>query len=96
MKIELIEIYKEKTNNKNFIGTAHVYLIDYEMDLRGIGVFKGNKGYYCKLPYRYSVDPETKNVVGYPVINFTNIAKQKELNNMILAVVKAKMEEKND
>ena len=29
MKVELVEIYKEKSQNKKFVGTAHIYVCDY-------------------------------------------------------------------
>ena len=94
MKIELVEIYKEKTENKNFIGTAHIYLIDYDIDLRGIGVFKKHNGYYCKLSDRFATDADTQKRVRYPVFRFTNPEKHKELMHAILAAIKEYMKEK--
>ena len=83
MKIELVEIYKEKTLNKKFVGTAHVYVIDYDFDLRGIGIFRKKNGYFCRLVDRFAIDPATKEKVRYPVFRFTNPEKHMELMNAI-------------
>lgn len=86
MKVELVEIYKEKSQNKKFVGTAHIYVCDYDMDIRGIGVFKKKGGYFCRLADRFALD-ENKQKVRYPVFRFTNQAKHLELMNAICDAV---------
>jgi hypothetical protein len=89
MKIELVEIYKEKALNKKFIGTAHIYLIDYDIDIRGIGVFRKKNGYFCRLADRFALDPKTNEKVRYPVFRFTNPEKQQLLMQAICKEVDA-------
>lgn len=71
MKIEIVEYYPNK--KKKLIGTLHMYLIDDEMDLRGVSVFKIKKGYFIQPPSLYGADG-TK----YGCIAFTDQRKQKD------------------
>lgn len=80
MKIEFVEFYPIETKKKsNLLGTVHLYLIEEEMDLRGILVFKAPKGYFYKLPHFKTFDLEEKKMVFYPHVRFTNEEKHKEL-----------------
>lgn len=87
MKIEVVEVYKVKTLNKKFVGTAHVYLCDLDMDLRGIGVYKKKDGFFCQSADRFAVDETTKQKVRYPVVRFTNNEKQKQFMNELSKAV---------
>ena len=80
MDIEIIEYYPKKPDRKgNKQGTLHVYLCDYDMDVRGCQVnFNGDK-IYVRLPFFYQYDPDQERVVGYPMINLVDEKKHNEL-----------------
>lgn len=84
MKIEIVEFYPLGKIGKKFKGTMHVYLIDTEQDIRGITVFKDGKRWWFRLPHHCQYDNETKQIVWFPIISFTNIDKNKELFNLII------------
>ena len=92
MKVECVEVYKAKASNKKFLGTAHIYLCDYGIDLRGVGVFKRKKSVFCMLSDRTAIDPETQEKVRYPIFHFTDQAKQKDLMDSICKAVYEYME----
>jgi hypothetical protein len=52
MKIEVVEFYPVKKGkpDQKLLGTLHVYLIEEEMDLRGVQVYKIPKGYFIRPP----------------------------------------------
>lgn len=83
MKLEIVEFYpffpKNESNSKRklFLGTMHVYFCDFEMDLRGIGVFYEKKNFYFYFPIKNFVDENQQKVV-YPIVNFTNPSKKTE------------------
>ena len=73
LRIEIVDFY-ETTRKKDFIeGTLHIYLIDYNIDLRGIYLKKDKKHWFLDFPYRKSIDKDTNKEVKYPVFSFTNI-----------------------
>lgn len=95
MKIEFVEFYpsqnvlENKVSNKNnFLGTVHIYLIDEEMDIRGISVFKTGASLYFGFPYFNGIDPETKEKTRYPHVRFVNEKKQKEMITFLMDEVK--------
>lgn len=77
MKIEVVEYYPFE--GKKNEGTLHVYLCDWEMDLKFVYARRGPKGWKIALPARQAVDAETKERVRCPFISFTNHEKQKDL-----------------
>lgn len=84
MNIELVEFYplKNKIKHKSGwsqIGTVHVYLIDHEMDLRGIIVIKNGQKYRFYLPNFQAIDEETGEKVRYPLIRFIKEEKHQAL-----------------
>ncbi|MDD3471515.1 MAG: hypothetical protein PHS86_01925 [Syntrophaceae bacterium] len=101
MKIELVEFYpyqKPSTHKKSGwtrVGTVHVYLIDFEMDLRGIIVTKKGKCFRFNMPHFRAYDQETGEKVMYPHVRFTNNEKQKALMDFlfqnVLDIVKEKI-----
>lgn len=69
------------------VGTVHVYLVDDEMDLRGIRVTtKGDKIFF-HLPRGASVDEEGK-LTWYPIFTWTNAKKHDDLIDFLHQVAK--------
>jgi len=79
MKVEIVGFYKNIDPNIKIEGTLHAYLVDYDIDIRGIVVMKREKGYFYKMPGRKTLDPETKEKVWYPHISFSNIEKTQDM-----------------
>jgi hypothetical protein len=81
MNIEVVEFYVVDTSEDNEIlsGTLHVYLIDYDIDLRGIFVSKKKNYWHFTLPYKKAVDGETGAILRYPIFSFANLEKNKDL-----------------
>lgn len=79
MKIEVVEFYPDMTMRDPYIGTIHVYLPDYEMDIRGIRVAtrQERRGYVYHMPQTSNIGEDQKPVY-YPVCHFTNKDKQNE------------------
>ena len=87
MKIEIVEAYPivlAGQNKKKTAFSLHVYIIDFDIDLRGIYAIKYKDSYIIKMPYRNSVDSETKERVSYPVFKFMN----QETMNKFLELIK--------
>ena len=86
MKYEFVEFYPKSPDVKNerFLGTVHLYIIDMNIDLRGILAVKmitpKNRDLHY-LGYRFpgntTIDEEGKRVF-YPIINFVNPKDKKE------------------
>jgi len=69
-EVEVVEFYPEI--NKTCVGTLHIYLPEFLMDIRGVGVMKREKGkYFFQMPYRKTLDEEGKPVI-YPILNFSD------------------------
>lgn len=88
MNIEIVEFYPEKGNSKKFrrfIGTLHIYIVDSDIDLRGIDVFKYKEKFTFFLPHKRSLDPETGILIKYPVFAYSNQNKNKELIEAIIS-----------
>jgi hypothetical protein len=79
MLIEIVEFYPDKVNldTEYFNGTLHVYLVDYEIDLRGVYVYRKNEKWMFRLPTKISKDEEE--ITRYPIFNFTDPNKNREL-----------------
>jgi hypothetical protein len=90
MNIEIVEFYPNKDfpKNRKLLGHLHVYLIDYDMDIRCVSVIKRNvkkNDYLVLLPSRMVIDEEGKSV-RIPLISFANRDKHK----MLLEEIKKK------
>ena len=72
MKIEIVGFYKNLDPKFKIIGTLHVYLVDLDLDIRGIAVHKAGKLWFYKIPGRNCIDSETKEKVWFPYISFSN------------------------
>ena len=93
MKFELVDFYPadEINKRKNFVGTVHIYAIDCQLDIRGILVTTHGKGMFFNLPHFKAIDKETKSVVRYPLIRWTNEATHKEMMNFLHQQVKTEI-----
>lgn len=93
MKIEFVEFYKYdgKRFNKStrkILGTVHVYLIEEELDIRGINAIDTGKGIFFFFPHFYAIDEDTKEIVKYPYMRFVNDNKHKALMDFLHQEVK--------
>jgi hypothetical protein len=90
MKFEFVEFYPVVgiQKRKNLIGTVHIYIIECEMDIRGISVIKKGNQIFFQLPYSKGIDNETNKEIWYPMIIFTNETKQKEMIDFLRKKVK--------
>lgn len=83
MEIEIVEFYPYKPKGKKVSGTLHVYLIDLEMDIRGIHVSVTGKHWWFQMPYRVQYDHANKEEVRFPLIGFTDLTKHEAMMNSI-------------
>lgn len=88
LQIEIVDFYQDYKKGNNIKGSLHVYIIDYEMDIRGILVSHIKKKWWFDLPFRFAIDAETNEKVKYPVISFSNKEKHDQLFNLIKSVGK--------
>lgn len=90
MKFELVEFYPatEPKKKKNFLGTVHIYVIDCELDIRGILVTKNGNGMFFNFPHFKAKDEETQEWVRYPLIRWANDSTHKEMMNFLHQQVK--------
>ncbi len=81
MNFEFVEFYPARSIKKTskFLGTLHIYVCDWNADIRGICVFKGTReGFFFKMPTNRTVDNEGKKVE-YPIVNFVGEKDKKDL-----------------
>ena len=93
MKFEIVDFYPSTEPKKNMYGTMHVYIIDYQMDFRGILVKNGLNGIFFQLPGMTVLD-ENRQKVFFPFIDFTDQEKKKELINFLKTEGKQYLKEK--
>lgn len=74
VNVELIGLYPlpPGKNKKTPLATAHVYLPDLDLDIRGIGVFYSEGKYFIRLPHSKGWDPEAQKEVSFPIISSSN------------------------
>lgn len=78
MKFEFVEFYpsneknRKKHDSPNLLGTVHIYLIDFQIDLRGIRVLKSGNKIFFFIPHIQTHDHETGEKVRYPVFRLNN------------------------
>ena len=97
MKVELVEFYpvKPKNEKSTLIGSAHFYLCDFEMDIRGCMVFKKKKNKVMVfLPTKFVKDHETGEDVKFPFISFTDGKKNRELMKSMQSLLLEHFKEK--
>lgn len=81
MKIEIQEFYLKKNDKKNnsMYGSLHVYLEDFDIDMRGIQVMRRGKHWQFSYFHAKGIDDETGKEVYYPIFCFNDKARNKEL-----------------
>jgi hypothetical protein len=99
MKFELVDFYPITDKNrgrakKNVLGTVHVYVIDYELDIRGIKVVKCGNNLHFLMPHSFGIDLETGENVKYPIFRFTKQTHHEELMDFLHQQVKPTIMEK--
>jgi len=84
---EIVEFYPSEPElaqkNHKVIGSLHIYVIDCQMDIRGILVIKTKKGIFFHMPHGSNYDYDEKRVVHFPVINFTQEGKMEAMKNFV-------------
>ena len=97
MNIEIIGFYPIQDNKAKYkiMGTLHIYLIDYGLDIRGIfAAVAKNGSVFFKLPCGFGVDQETGQKVRYPILGFTDQEKERDLIKELREKSKKFIEEK--
>jgi hypothetical protein len=68
---EIVGFYpcdEKKPKTKKFVGTLHVYDIEFKLDIRGCPCFKRPASFYVSPPMKKDWDPDEQKVVVYPII----------------------------
>jgi len=102
MKFELVDFYpiskKTRTKSKTIVGTVHLYLIDLNIDLRGIRVNRTKNSIHFLMPHSVAYDDEAKKEVYYPIFSFTKPEQYKEmldfLHNEVKPIIKERLNAK--
>ena len=68
-EVEIVEFYPDP--KKGFVGTMHIYLPEFLMDVRGILVLRYRGKYFFKLPQNKGTDENGK-VSYYPILSFSD------------------------
>lgn len=91
VKIEIVEFYETKRKGEVVFGTAHIYIIDWEMDVRGVRIKKCKQHkrtrIYVGMPRIAGIDHETKKPIEYSAVDFTD----KKKKSQFLDTIKQKM-----
>lgn len=69
--LEIVEFYEKEKTDKKITGTLHIYLIEEEIDIRGINVLIHKGKYFFFVPLKKDVD-ENGQTVFYPVFHYAN------------------------
>jgi hypothetical protein len=101
VRIEFVEFYPfqdwTKMQPRKPLGTVHVYLIEEELDIRGILVFRNGDRYLYVFPHFCAFDIETGKRERYPHLRFTNQAKHDALLGFLKtevgSIIKKRFEE---
>lgn len=82
MRIEVVEFYPRP--HKSYLGDLHVYIIDEDIDLRGVNVWVNKSGIYFTLPAKRTTDLETGQPVRFPFFCYASKEKTKLLIDKII------------
>ena len=90
MEINFIEFYPNLNPrpHSKVLGTVHLYIADFKMDLRGIRVVKSGQNLIFKMPHVRGWDYEEDKEVFYPVVNFVDPNSKKEILDYLHQQVK--------
>lgn len=84
MKIEVKAYYPLKDFALPYdTGTLHVYLVEENIHLRGVAVMFRKNRWYVWIPTRHGYDEKTKKMVRYPLFNFDDREKNKEMVTLL-------------
>lgn len=84
MRIEIVEYYPLADKAVPYdTGTLHVYLCDFDVDIRGIGVMFSKGRWYINMPFFTGFDSEKQQAIRYSIFSLTNREKHKELIDLI-------------
>ncbi len=88
MNIEIVDFYvmERDDSKKKLNGSMHVYIVDLDIDLRGLFVTRKNKQIFIYLPTKSGIDTETKEIVYFPIFSFGDMKKTQQLVKDILEV----------
>lgn len=94
MKFELVEFYPVTDQNrgkkkKNMLGTVHIYVIDIQLDIRGIRVVRKGKDVFFCIPHVFDLDHETGEKIRYPIFRWTDQKTHDEMMNFLNTEVKS-------
>lgn len=80
MKFEFVDFFPGRLEGSDrVLGTCHIYLIDIQMDLRGIIVAKDKGKFFFRIPHKKGKCHETGKIIPYPCISFTDQKTNKEI-----------------
>lgn len=81
MDIEIVEFYPTQKDSKQRIikGTMHIYLIPYEIDIRGILCSCNGKSWWFQMPFSSQWDNVEKKIMRFPIFSFSNKEKYEEI-----------------
>src|SRR5690242_13796195 len=106
MKIEIQEFYPMKSRDKKFdlTGSLSIYVIDHDLDIRGVSVSRCKGKYFFRLPFRNAFDENGQQIiedgrkVQYPLVTFASREKQTALMDAIRkegpAFIESKLKQK--
>jgi len=99
MKFELVDFYpitdkNREKNNKDTLGTIHIYAIDCQLDLRGIRVKKNGKAIFFYMPHVLGSDHETGEKIRYPVFRWTDQKIHQQMMDFLHTEVKPLIKER--
>lgn len=83
MKIEIVEFYPlhklVRKKKSDYLGTLHIFIEDFEIDIRGIMVIiMSNGNWFFQLPSVKTLDEDGKKV-SFPVFSFLDYSKQRSI-----------------
>lgn len=92
MKIEFVDFYPRRIKgNKTFRGTCQIYIVDFDMDIRGIMVSKNGSTLRFYMPVGTGIDHETNERVRYPLISFTKKETMQEIFDFLGQIAQEKI-----
>lgn len=85
MKIEIIDFFFLKIDRKkrHFYGTMHVFLVDHEIEIRGIFVIYKKDKFIFEMPYRKGLDIKEDKMMKYPYLRFRSEEKNNSFFNQL-------------
>ena len=96
MNIEVINIYfsEEDFEKDLFTGTAHIRLMDLQIDLKGIYFKKRKEFWFVSFPSLAFIQEETKKKIRCPFLSFTDRDKHKEFQLQVKQLLQKVLQEK--